>query len=55
MSEIAEATGLSAGAIRTDRMRGRWPEPDGTAYGVNRWYGETATAASAGRGGDRRS
>ncbi|NGO06941.1 hypothetical protein G5C60_04510 [Streptomyces sp. HC44] len=47
--------GIKAGTIRADLTRGRWPEPDDTADGVNRWYGATATKAMADRRGYRRS
>ncbi|WP_282795169.1 hypothetical protein [Streptomyces sp. CC224B] len=52
--EIADAAGISAGTIRADRTRGRWPEPDDVEGGVNRWYGETATMALASRRGYRK-
>ncbi|MEV5592220.1 hypothetical protein [Streptomyces sp. NPDC052496] len=54
-AEIATAAGISPATIRADRNRGRWPEPDDTHGGVNRWYGRTATAALAKRRGYRRS
>jgi len=41
----AAGIGVTAGTIRADLTRGRWPEPDDTAHGVNRWYGSTAAAA----------
>lgn len=41
--------GVTAGTIRSDLSRDRWPRPDDTADGVNRWYGHTATTALAGR------
>ncbi|WP_411140262.1 hypothetical protein [Streptomyces sp. x-80] len=53
-AEIGKAAGIAAGTIRADRTRGRWPEPDDTEGGVNRWYGSTATAALANRRGYRR-
>jgi hypothetical protein len=50
----AAGIGIKAGTIRADLTRGRWPEPDDTADGVNRWYGRTATQALEGRRGYRR-
>ncbi|MEV7796294.1 hypothetical protein AB0O68_30570 [Streptomyces sp. NPDC087512] len=32
----------------------RWPEPDDTSDGVNRWYGETVTTALTTRRSNRR-
>ncbi|MFD7101917.1 hypothetical protein [Streptomyces celluloflavus] len=52
-TEIAKAAGISAGTIRADRTRGRWPEPDNTDGGVNRWLGSTATSTLAKRRGYR--
>ncbi|MFB6943204.1 hypothetical protein ACFWGL_17080 [Streptomyces sp. NPDC060286] len=46
--------GITAGTIRADLTRGRWPEPDSTADGVNRWLGATATAAMSRRRGYHR-
>ncbi|MEW2164398.1 hypothetical protein AB0912_15600 [Streptomyces sp. NPDC007084] len=46
--------GIKAATIRADRTRGRWPAPDDTAHGVNRWKGATVTKALAGRRGYRR-
>jgi hypothetical protein len=46
--------GITAATIRADRSRDRWPEPDTTTHGVNRWTGATATQALAGRRGYRR-
>lgn len=46
--------GVTAGTIRADRSRGRWPAPDSTDGGINRWYGATATTALADRRGYRR-
>ncbi|MEU9149188.1 hypothetical protein AB0D59_01210 [Streptomyces sp. NPDC048417] len=46
--------GITAGTIRADLTRGRWPEPDDSDNGVNRWKGKTATAAMATRRGYRR-
>ncbi|MFE9645301.1 hypothetical protein ACFYO0_14530 [Streptomyces sp. NPDC006365] len=37
--------GIEAGTIRADLTRGRWPEPDDTEGGVNRWYYATVTTA----------
>ncbi|MFI8531079.1 hypothetical protein ACIGMX_12600 [Streptomyces aquilus] len=50
----AAGIGVTAGTIRADRTRGRWPEPDDTENGVNRWLGATATKALQGRRGYRR-
>lgn len=48
--ELEDAgAGITAGTIRADRARGRWPEPDDTTGGVNRWRGATATTALAAR------
>ncbi|MFJ4322237.1 hypothetical protein ACIP3A_03825 [Streptomyces tricolor] len=46
--------GIKAVTIRSDLTRGRWPEPDDTAHGVNRWYGQTVMTAMTGRRGYRR-
>ncbi|WP_216588578.1 hypothetical protein [Streptomyces brasiliscabiei] len=46
--------GIKAGTIRADLTRNRWPEPDDTANGVNRWKGKTVTTAMTGRRGYRR-
>ncbi|MFI9824437.1 hypothetical protein ACIHFC_28895 [Streptomyces sp. NPDC052013] len=46
--------GIKAGTIRADLTRGRWPEPDDTAHGVNRWYGQTVMTALTARRGYRR-
>ena len=46
--------GVTAGTIRADRTRGRWPAPDDTEDGVNRWYGSTARTTLAGRRAYRR-
>lgn len=53
-AEIAEAAGLDPVTIRADLSRGRWPAPDDTADGTNRWRGDTATAALTGRQRRRR-
>src|ERR1051325_712070 len=37
--------GIKAGTIRADLARERWPEPDDTAHGVNRWHGQTVMTA----------
>lgn len=50
----AAGVGVTAGTIRADRTRGRWPAPDDTEGGVNRWRGSTATQALAARRGYRR-
>ncbi|WP_329338560.1 hypothetical protein OG866_27020 [Streptomyces sp. NBC_00663] len=47
--------GITAGTIRADLARGRWPAPDDTSDGVNRWHGSTVTKALQGRRGYRRS
>ncbi|MGA5486685.1 hypothetical protein ACPCK1_02790 [Streptomyces pseudogriseolus] len=48
--ELEDAgVGITAGTIRADRTRGRWPDPDDTSGGVNRWTGATATKALAAR------
>lgn len=46
--------GIKAGTIRADLTRGRWPEPDDTGHGVNRWLGKTVMTAMTGRRGYRR-
>ncbi|MGW4728874.1 hypothetical protein ACWEQC_06785 [Streptomyces shenzhenensis] len=46
--------GIKAGTIRADLTRGRWPEPDDTEHGVNRWKGKTVTAVMTSRRGYRR-
>jgi len=46
--------GVKAGTIRADLTRGRWPEPDDTEHGVNRWTGKTVMTAMTGRRGYRR-
>ncbi|MET7944367.1 hypothetical protein [Streptomyces sp. NPDC005302] len=46
--------GIKAATVRADRTRGRWPAPDDTANGVNRWTGATAMRAIEGRRGYRR-
>ncbi|MFF5004667.1 hypothetical protein ACFY3G_17770 [Streptomyces phaeochromogenes] len=46
--------GITAGTIRADLTRHRWPEPDDAEDGVNRWYGATAAQAVEGRRGYRR-
>ncbi|MET7475084.1 hypothetical protein ABZT17_12085 [Streptomyces sp. NPDC005648] len=50
----AAGIGITAGTIRADLTRNRWPEPDATDGGTNRWYGATATQALAARRGYRR-
>ncbi|MYW48868.1 hypothetical protein [Streptomyces sp. SID161] len=47
--------GIKAGTIRADLARGRWPEPDDTEHGVNRWKGMTVMTAMTGRRVYRRS
>lgn len=51
----AAGVGVTAGTIRADLARGRWPAPDDTEGGTNRWTGATATKALEGRRGYRRS
>ncbi|MEV5163861.1 hypothetical protein AB0K66_04430 [Streptomyces werraensis] len=51
----AAGIGITAGTIRADLSRGRWPNPDDTTGGVNRWTGTTATQALEGRRNYRRS
>lgn len=46
--------GVTAGTIRADRTRGRWPAPDDTEDGVNQWRGATVAQALEGRRGYRR-
>ncbi|MEU1275314.1 hypothetical protein [Streptomyces sp. NPDC005799] len=50
----AAGIGITAGTIRADLTRRRWPEPDATDGGTNRWYGATAAKALEGRRGYRR-
>lgn len=50
----AAGIGIKAGTIRADLTRGRWPEPDDSEHGVNRWYGQTVMTAMTGRRGYRR-
>jgi hypothetical protein len=50
----AAGIGIKAGTIRADLTRGRWPEPDDTDSGANRWRGATATKALEGRRGYRK-
>jgi hypothetical protein len=50
----AAGIGITAGTIRADLARNRWPEPDATDGGTNRWYGSTAAKALEGRRGYRR-
>ncbi|MFR0354148.1 hypothetical protein [Streptomyces sediminimaris] len=45
----AAGIGITAGTIRADLTRGRWPQPDATDGGTNHWYGATATKALEGR------
>jgi hypothetical protein len=51
----AAGIGITAGTIRADLARNRWPQPDATDGGTNRWYGATAAKALEGRRGYRRS
>lgn len=51
----AAGIGIKAGTIRADLTRRRWPEPDDTEGGVNRWCGRTVTQALEGRRGYRHS
>jgi hypothetical protein len=50
----AAGIGVTAGTIRADLSRGRWPAPDDTGRGVNRWTGAAATRALEVRRGYRR-
>jgi hypothetical protein len=56
----AAGIGIKASTIRADLSRSRsggprrWPEPDDTEHGTNRWTGRTVTAALAARRGYRR-
>ncbi|MDG9703786.1 hypothetical protein [Streptomyces sp. DH37] len=57
----AAGIGVTASTIRADLSRSRkpdqprrWPEPDDTSGGVNRWTGRTVTAALAARRSYRR-
>ncbi|WP_330339393.1 hypothetical protein [Streptomyces sp. NBC_00557] len=56
----AAGIGLKASTIRADLSRSRsggprrWPEPDDTTGGVNRWTGRTVAQALEGRRGYRR-
>lgn len=50
----AAGLGIKAATIRADQSKGRWPEPDDTTGGANRWYGSTVKAALAGRRSYRR-
>ncbi|MEI5520677.1 hypothetical protein WB388_08685 [Streptomyces brasiliscabiei] len=45
----ASGIGITAATIRADLSRGRWPAPDNTEGGTNRWTGATASAAIEGR------
>ncbi|MEU9245852.1 hypothetical protein [Streptomyces sp. NPDC048385] len=51
----AAGIGITAGTIRADLTRQRWPEPDDTDGDTNRWFGATAAKALKGRRGYRRS
>jgi uncharacterized protein YjcR len=51
----AAGVGITAATIRAYRSRGRWPDPDNTDHGVNRWLGSTAAKALEGRRRYRRS
>lgn len=49
-SQLEDAgIGITAGTVRADLTRGRWPEPDDTEHGVNKWKGSTVMAVMAGR------
>ncbi|MGW7085032.1 hypothetical protein ACWGH2_16290 [Streptomyces sp. NPDC054871] len=43
--EIETLTGITAGTIRADRTKKRWPAPDDTSGRAHRWYGKTVTTA----------
>lgn len=49
--EIEALTGVTAGTIRADRNRSRWPAPDDDSGRAHRWYGATVTKALTGRRG----
>ncbi|MEU8760661.1 hypothetical protein [Streptomyces sp. NPDC048659] len=53
-AEIEAATGVSAGAIRADKSKGRWPAPDGRRGRADVWLGATVLDALKGRQGYRR-
>lgn len=41
--------GITSSTIRADLTRRRWPQPDSTEGGVNRWHGRTVTDTMAKR------
>jgi predicted DNA-binding transcriptional regulator AlpA len=45
----AAGAGVTAGTIRADLSRNRWPQPDSTDDNVNRWLGSTVQEALANR------
>ncbi|MFF4403812.1 hypothetical protein [Streptomyces sp. NPDC001404] len=53
--QLEEAgVGITAATIRADRSRGRWPGPDATDHGVDRWLGKTAQDVLSKRRGYRK-
>ncbi|MGW1071552.1 hypothetical protein [Streptomyces sp. NPDC002537] len=50
----AVGAGITAETIRADLSRDRWPRPDSTDDGVNRWLGSTVMSALAKRRGYRK-
>ncbi|RLU81104.1 hypothetical protein CTZ27_33220 [Streptomyces griseocarneus] len=50
----AAGAGITAETIRADLSRDRWPKPDSTGDGVNRWLGSTVMSALAQRRGYRK-
>ncbi|MER8233486.1 hypothetical protein [Streptomyces sp. NPDC094049] len=53
-AEIEAATGISAGTIRADVSKGRFPQADDKRGAAKVWRGATVTEALAGRHGYRR-
>ncbi|MHA4776056.1 hypothetical protein L1085_016290 [Streptomyces sp. MSC1_001] len=53
-AEIAAATGISAGTIRAERSKGRWPAPDDQRGAAKVWLGATVAEAVKGRQAYRR-
>lgn len=47
--ELEDAGIIKAVTIRSDMHHGRWPEPDRTGGGKNRWFGQTVIDALADR------
>jgi hypothetical protein len=44
-AEIEAATGISAGTVRAEVSKGRWPAPDGRRGRANVWLGTTVLGA----------